>query len=158
MSTKSTSKQNPLKELDKLLRQNKKIDFKTFNLLNAKALESLNWGKIAKKDQPKVLKQAKAYQRLLRLLGEHHPKIAKELLKRGIHSAVQVASIPQKKFMSEFLSIFKDEDLIKKFYARALATRSKVLLKYMNIVQNNQLHTKAVKAISWFNTQFILIV
>jgi hypothetical protein len=33
-----------------------------------------------------------------------------------------------------------------------------VLLKYMNIVQNNQPHTKSVNAVSWFSTQFILIV
>ena len=145
MPTKST---NSLEELNKFLRQNKKIDFKTFDFLNAKKLESLNWSKIAKKDRPKILKQAKAYQRLLRLLGEHHPKIAKELLKQNLHSAVQIASIPQKKFMREFLSVFKGEELMKKFYARALATRSKVLLKYMNIVQNGQSHAKSVKAIS----------
>jgi len=148
MPTKSTSKDNPLEELNKFLRQNKKIDFKTFNLLNSKKLASLNWNKISKEDQPKVLKQVKAYQRLLRLLGEHHPKIAKELLRQNLHSAVQIASIPQKKFMSDFLNIFKDEDLMKKFYARALATRSKVLLKYMNIVQNRQSHAKSVKVIS----------
>ncbi|WP_299453293.1 hypothetical protein [uncultured Microscilla sp.] len=148
MPTKSTAKDNSLEQLNKLLRQNKKVDFKTFNLLSAKELESLNWSKISKKDRPKVLKQAKAYQRLLRLLGEHHPKIAKELLKQNLHSAVQIASIPQKKFMNDFLSVFKDEDLMKKFYARALATRSKVLLKYMNIVQNRQPHAKSVNVIA----------
>ncbi|OJJ19152.1 hypothetical protein BKI52_20270 [marine bacterium AO1-C] len=142
------TKPTPIEELNKFLRQNKKIDFKTFNLLNSKKLESLNWGKVSKEDQPNILKQVKAYQRLLRLLGEHHPKIAKELLKQNLHSAVQIASIPQKKFMSDFLNVFKNEDLMKKFYARALATRSKVLLKYMNIVQNRQPHTKSVNIIS----------
>ena len=144
----SPKKDNRFSKLDKFIRQNKEIDFKTINFLDAETLANLNWKRIEKEDQPQVLKQAKAYQRLVRLLAENQPKIIKELLKRNLHSAVQIASIPRQQFMQEFRKVFKDEELMKRVYNRALAVRSQVLLRYMNIVQNKQPHAKTVKAIS----------
>ena len=144
----TTKKNNPFTKLDKLIRQNQNVDFRTANFLNAKTVEALNWKGIKTEDQDQVLQQVKAYQRLVRLLAEDNPKIIMELLKRNLHSAVQIAAIPKSRFMKEFREVFKDEALMEQVYARALAIRSQVLLKYMNIVQNKQLHTKTLKAVS----------
>lgn len=89
----------------------------------------------------------KAYQRLVRLLGQNDAKVIKALLKQNIHSAVQVAAIPRQQFMQQFAGIFKDEALMKQVYTRAMAMRSKVLIKYMNVIQNSEPHAKAVKTI-----------
>ncbi|MEO1053977.1 MAG: hypothetical protein AAFX87_25290 [Bacteroidota bacterium] len=148
MPRKSALNEDRFKNLDKFLRLNKKVDFITINLLSSKALEGLNWKGILKQDQPEVLKQVKAYQRLARLLAEDNTRIIKQLLERNLHSGVQIASIPRQQFMKEFSKVFKDEELMTTFYKRAVATRSKVLLKYMNIVQSGQAHNKSVKAIS----------
>jgi len=137
-----------LEVLNKFIRKNKKVDFKTFNFLSTNSLESLNWKGIEAAEQPQVLSLVKAYQRLARLLNDDSPKVIRALLKRNIHSAIQIASTPKKQFMEDFRSIFKDEVLMQEVYTRALAIRSQVLIKYMNVVQNGQPHTKAVKTVA----------
>ncbi|MEM9337342.1 MAG: hypothetical protein AAGA66_01335 [Bacteroidota bacterium] len=148
MSKKVTQKDTRFEKLNKFLRQNKKVDIKTIDLLSKKTLDNLNWKGIDEEDRLTVLKQLKAHQRLTRLTGDDHSKVVKEFLERDLHSSIQIGSIPKEQFMKEFKNVFKDEDLMRGFYARALATRSKLLLKYMGMVQNGQRHTKAVKAIS----------
>ena len=148
MTDHNTQPTNTLELLNKFIRQNKKLDFKTFNFLSAKSLETLKWKGIATESQPGVLKQAKAYQRLVRLLDDNNPKVIKALLKKNIHSAVQIASIPRKQFMAEYGKIFKNEPLMQQVYTRAMAIRSQVLIKYMNVMQNGERHAQAVRAIS----------
>ena len=146
MAKKETEKSDRFEKLNKFLRQNKKVDFMTTSFFNPKKLEALNW-KGLEDDQQEVLRHVKAYQRLVRILGEDNPKLIKSLLKANIHSAIQIAAIPKQKFMSDYFKLFgKDKELMSKVYRRAVAIRSKVLLKHMNVMQNAQPQAKVVQS------------
>ncbi len=146
MNTKKTVKDDRFEGLNKFLRQNQKVDFKSTNFLNPKNLENLNWkGLVDKQDD--VLRQVKAYQRLARVLGENNSKVIKALLKENIHSAIQIAAMQKQEFMQKYEKAFgKDKELMTKAHQKAVAIRSRLLLKHMEIIQNAQPHAKVAQA------------
>ena len=140
-------KESRFKGLNKFLRQNKSIDWNTVNFVNEAQVEALNW-KGLENDQKTVLKEVKAYQRLVRVLGENDPKLIKELLKKNIHSAIQVAAIPKQEFKKKYASVFKkDEEVMEKVHKKAVAIRSQLLLLYMNNLQKSEPHTGQVRSL-----------
>lgn len=147
MAQKEVKKDISFEGLTKFLRQNKKIDWQRINLVNDKKAEMLNW-KGLEDDQQKVLKEVKAYQRLVRVLGENNPRLIKALLKKNIHSAIQIAAMTQKHFINECSKIFKnDEEYINKVHKKAIAIRSQLLLKYMEHTQNKEPHASQLKTL-----------
>ena len=146
MTIKIKPKDDTLQHLNKFIKQNSKTDFTTVNLSETTKIDDLNWKRLGKYKED-ILKQLKAYQRLLRIMpeGTAH-KIIMSLLQKGIHSAVQIASIPKQQFIATYLPVFgKDKKSIEAFYAHAMAVRSRILIQYMNTLQNNEPHITSTK-------------
>ncbi|WP_066319315.1 MULTISPECIES: hypothetical protein [Aquimarina] len=147
MAQKEIKKDVSFEGLNKFLRQNKKVDWQTINLVDKKVNDTLNW-KGLEDNQEDVLKKVKGYQRMVRLLGEDNPKIIKALLKNNIHSAVQIAAMTQKGFIEKSTKIFKnDDEYIIELHKKATAIRSKLLLRYVEYTQNREPHTTQVKTL-----------
>ncbi|MTI29867.1 hypothetical protein [Xanthovirga aplysinae] len=145
MTKKKTTKDNRFDNLNKFLRQNKKLDLSTVNLLSAGKVDELNW-KGLDQNRDRLLKELKAYQRLLRIIPDGSPKIIKALLSENIHSAIQIAAIPKQQFVSRYLDAFgKKHALIEEAYKKAVAIRSQILIRHMDIIQNAEPHVNAVK-------------
>ncbi|KAA1247921.1 hypothetical protein [Aquimarina sp. RZ0] len=147
MAQKEIKKDVSFERLNKFLRQNKKIDWQTINLVDKKVNDTLNW-KGVEDSQEDVLKKVKGYQRMVRVLGEDNPKIIKALLKKNIHSAIQIAAMTQKHFINECSKIFKnDDEYIKEVHKKAVAIRSKLLVRYVEHTQNKEPHVQQVKTL-----------
>jgi hypothetical protein len=144
-----------------------------FNLINypffkKDAVDKLKWPE--GESQQDVLNQLKGLQRLVRLTGNLNS--AKALYEQGIHSALQIASIPQHKFISQYAhcfnvkedtpkkikgknknghrekpkSLVKPEACAKKVHKQALATKSKTIHMYAAIQQHTSPYYMATKA------------
>ena len=147
MTQRRTKNENRLGKLNKFLRQNKDLDWQTVNLLDRQKIEGLNW-KGLEKDQDAVLKEVKAYQRLVRVLGQDNPTLIKALLKENIHSAVQIAAIPKQQFIKQYAPTFKkDHALMENTYKKAVALRSQLLLRYMDRIQRAEPYTGQVRSL-----------
>lgn len=91
-----------------------------------------------------VLALLAAYQRLVRILPDGEDERALSLLERGIHSAIQIASIPQRQFERRWDSIFPGEAEIGLAVYRSARRRRAVLLhRRMNDLQQNEPHYRA---------------
>jgi len=144
---KKTPQASQFKDLNKFLRQNKNLDWNKVNFVNQKQLEDLNW-KGLENNRGKVLKEVKAYQRLVRILGENDPKTIRALLKENIHSAIQIAAMPKKEFKKQCAAIFKKDERMDEVYKKATAIRSQLLLLYMNNLQNSEPHANQMKTLA----------
>ncbi|MEZ4851157.1 MAG: hypothetical protein R3B93_21595 [Bacteroidia bacterium] len=146
MSGKSKTKDKVFLHLDTFIRQNEKIDFKTASPSEISANSQVDWKRLnSYKDE--ILNQLKPYQRLLKIMpeGTTHDIII-SLLEEGIHSAAQIASIPSHLFISQYLPLFgNDKDYIENFYKNCQAIRSRLLVQFMNKLQNNELHINSTK-------------
>ena len=143
MAKKNQVKNNSLKSLNAFIRKNKKADLETVNLLDEKTVSAFNW-KGLEEEKEKIIQQAKAYQRLLRIVPEGDPKLIKALLEENIHSAIQIASISRQQFSKQYLALFgNDKQLLERTYENAVARRNQTLIRYMNQLQNNEAHISA---------------
>ncbi len=137
-----------LKKMNTFLRKNKSVDFRKADLHHKASLEALKWD-VSRKSKESLLKQLKAYQRLLRLLPNGNgdlvtDDIAKALLQKGITSSLQIALMPRNTFIKDTLKIFLDDvSLAERVYKRAIACRKRVVLKYMNRLQGLEPHARA---------------
>lgn len=124
-----------IKRLFELVDQNSGFDFVSANLLNSKTIDSLNWkGFSRKKEQLIVL--LKMYQRLQRVLPANDRTLVESLMQKGIHSAIQIASIPKSKFEMEYGSLFNNNsELIERTHQKAVAIRSQILIKHIAAIQ-----------------------
>lgn len=123
--------------LEKILSQNRDIDWRSFDLYSDSTLASLSWKGIGKQ-KGATIDLLKGYQRLVRLLDSNDTSIAIPLLQQGIHSALQIAGMPQTQFFSQFGDLWTDStESADAVYQRAVQVRSKLLLEYMKIKQNN---------------------
>ncbi|WP_163665352.1 cadherin domain-containing protein [Adonisia turfae] len=126
---------NNIKDLKSFLKRNRKVDFRTANLLKNSTLDSYNW-KGLEDNKESVIFQLKAYQRLLRIVPNGQEDVAIKLLQEGFHSSLQIANTPKAKFLQDTHSIFSgDTTLAEQLYKRALAVRKLVILKYLNQAQ-----------------------
>ena len=134
-----------IKRLNKFIDKNSGLDLLAANLLNINTIDSQNWKGFEKfKDQ--LIGQLKVYQRLLRILPTNDQDLIYSLINAGIHSAIQIASIPKSKFIREYGSLFnKDSELIEKFYQKAVAIRSQILIKHIANIQKAEPYASSSK-------------
>ena len=90
-----------------------------------------------------LAEQLKAAQRLYRLTDELDTVEA--LYNKGLHSAYQIASIPKKRFVKEYSTIFKangqtPEEQAKQVWKKALARKTKTMMTYTAIAQQKGAH------------------
>ncbi|MEM7294032.1 MAG: hypothetical protein AAF420_11645 [Pseudomonadota bacterium] len=150
ISTMSTDSKEVFKLLDKFLRQNKKLDMRKADFRKKARLKTYNL-KGLEDNLAELQKILKAYQRMLRILpqdaenSKKMEKIARNLLKKGIHSATQIANQPRKKFIRENLDAFGgDQEIAEKAYKMSMAVRKRILLEYIRRKQGAEPHVRAV--------------
>jgi hypothetical protein len=132
-------------DLIEFLDQNQGVDFLVINLQDEESLSRLNFKNLIEKKTELVF-LAQAFQRLLRIIPEKNQEAALSLMKEGIHSALQIAAMTRKDFMSRFADMFHDNGkLADVIYKNALEKRSVILIQYMNILQNREPHISAAR-------------
>jgi hypothetical protein len=138
-------KQSEIKRLFKLIDQNEDFDLQSANLLSNKTINSLNWKGLEKfKDQ--LVPHLKMYQRLQRVLTADDRVLISSLMQSNIHSAIQIASIPKSKFISNYGELFNNDiELIEKTYQKATAIRSQILIRHIAEVQKTEPHANVPK-------------
>ena len=141
MSNSSTN----LKGLNTFIRKNKSIDFTKADFINQKSVDSYNWSGL-QDDKEAIIRQLKAYQRMLRVLPKDEQSLAKALVKSGIHSSLQIANTPKNKFIQDNIKLFKNNrKLAEQVYTRATSIRKAVSLQYMNRTQQLEPHARAAR-------------
>ena len=141
----SNKKSINLKQLNAFLRKNKTVDFRKADLLNASNIDKYKWSGL-EKEKESLIKQLKAYQRMLRLVPTDRDDLAKKLLTTGIQSALQIASMSKKVFIENNLKLFEnDRTLAEQVYKRAIAVRKLVTLQYIARTQQTEPHTRAAR-------------
>lgn len=88
----------------------------------------------------------KAYQRILRILPPTEEQRAIPLLESGLHSAIQIAGMPQQHFERHWASLFPGEEALgERVYRAALKRRSELLHRHINDIQRNEPHYRAAR-------------
>lgn len=133
------------KAIDAFCKNNQDFDLQQFNFFNQKAVAALHWGEA---DQATLLPQLKAMQRLVRLTN--NLETAETLYKRGLHAAVQIASMPAHKFVAQYKDVFIPNSLsaeaqAQQVHQKALARKSQAVLTYTAIAQHNAHHYRATR-------------
>ena len=133
------------KAIDAFFKNNQDFDLQQFNFFNPKAVAALHWGEA---DQATLLPQLKAMQRLVRLTN--NLETAEALYKRGLHAAVQIASMPTHKFVAQYKDAFIPNSLsaeaqAQQVHQKALARKSQAVLTYTAIAQHNAHHYRATR-------------
>lgn len=131
-----------LTKLDAFLEKNKKIDFRTADLLHTPNVDQYQWDEF-EDGKDSLINQLKAYQRMLRVVPENRQELAKKLLKSGIQSSLQIASTPKKAFIQDNLELFdNDAAIAEQVHMRAIALRKAVALQYIAQVQQTEPHIR----------------
>lgn len=141
------NKTNLWKQLDTFIKQNSIINFLDMTQAMVSGSEEINW-KGLKSQKENIVAIFKDYKRLLMIMpgGTPHDIIV-PLLEAGIRSAVQIATIPTRRFMHTYLSVFDgDKVLIETFCKNARAIRSYILLEYVNNLQSQEPHITSIKS------------
>jgi hypothetical protein len=88
----------------------------------------------------------KAYQRVIRILPKGEEHRALPLLESGLHSAIQIASIPKHAFERHWASLFPGEEALGlTVYRAALSRRSQLLHRHLHEIQRNEPHYRAAR-------------
>jgi hypothetical protein len=143
--TPGTSLQLDKAAIQAFLAANPTINLQKVNLLKPESIQNLNWTDL---DQEALLPQLKGLQRLTRLTGDI--ETAEALYENGLHAAVQIASIPQHKFVAQYAGLFKETqgtpvEQAKLVHQRALARKSQAVLTYTAIAQHQEPHYRATR-------------
>ncbi|MCV2883324.1 hypothetical protein OE749_01265 [Aestuariibacter sp. AA17] len=130
--------------LESIIESNPSVDWSTIDLGKKSTRELVDFGEI---DSNEAIKLVKAYQRIVRMLGEEDLEVAKSLLLVNVHSSIQVAAMSKDVFLEKCKSAFKNKDdgYALKVFKKAKAIRSQILLNYINSIQKNELHIKQLK-------------
>lgn len=140
MPAKKQSAKDPVSQLERFLAQNPNLNLPSLNLRDEATIQSLKWSRLRKK-QEIIVPLLQGYQRLSKLIPGAPHDIKLGLLRGGIQSALQIASLPKQVFFSRFRSLFgAEEALMHTTYQQALQVRSKVLLQFMSRKQNHEAH------------------
>lgn len=139
-STPPTSGQ--LDSLQIFLNQNGNLKWNEFNFSNEAATSSLNFENTSKDE---LLPLLQALQRLFFVTKD--VPLAKALLATGLRSSFQIASMPEDKFVGDFIAAFNnDAGLAAKTYARALVRRTQVEFYFMSLRDHTSAHYRALRA------------
>lgn len=125
-----------------LIEANQSVDWRAIALDEAR-LDALEWREL---EPEAVTPLLKAYQRLVRILPVSEERRALPLLESGLHSAIQIADLPQDEFRRRWAALFPGEDALGlAVYRAALRRRGDVLLHHINNVQSNEPHYRAAR-------------
>jgi hypothetical protein len=96
--------------------------------------------------QSRALPLLEAYQRILRVLPAGEETRAKGLLDAGLHSAIQIAGMPQQHFERRWAALFPGEEALGvRVYRAALARRSELVHRHVDEIQRNEPHYRAAR-------------
>lgn len=135
--TKSKAKSTPFKDFQKFIKQNQDLNLKTVNLTDAAQVDALNWSRL-KRHRETILDLLPAYQRLLNIVPAGHEKLAVAMLQTQLHSALQIAAMPRSQFLNDYATLTDDAKILDACYSNALAVRSRLLVQYVNQVQQSE--------------------
>ena len=125
------------------LKANPALNLQKFNFLNPAAVAALQW---EEGNEAILLPQLKALQRLVRLTG--NVDSAEALYNQGLHSALQIASMPAHKFVDQYKTAFVSNGLsaeaqAQQAHQKALARKSQAVLSYTAIKQQTAPYYRA---------------
>jgi hypothetical protein len=131
--------------LRQFVEQNAGIDFSTIDLTDPESVAGLSW-KGMENRRESILELLRPHQRLIRLVPAERPELVYTLLNAGLHSALQIAAIPRQKFLSDYLELFDDDHTCaENIYERALAVRSDVVRRYLDVRQRHEPHVNLAR-------------
>jgi hypothetical protein len=131
-----------LEELQHVIEANPLVDWRVI-ALDQPGLKTLEWRELERETLAPLLK---AYQRLLRILPPGEERRALPLLASGLHSAIQIAELPQDEFRRRWVALFPGDDALGLAVHRAaLRRRGDLLLHHINAVQSNEPHYRAAR-------------
>ncbi len=131
--------------LQKFLAQNPKVSMAELDLQSVEQVDALAW-KGFSKQKSEILTQLKGYQRLSKIDTKQPPTVLLHLLREGIHSALQIASMPLPTFLLRHTAPFDgDKQRAEAYYHRAEAVRSRIVIQYMAIKQGHEPHFRSTK-------------
>jgi hypothetical protein len=126
-----------------LIDTNPSVDWRMIALDDQLALAAFDWRELEPEAMTPLLK---AYQRLVRILPPGEERRALPLLESGLHSAIQIADIPQDEFARRWGALFPGEDALRlAVHCAALRRRGDLLLHHINNVQSNEPHYRAAR-------------
>jgi hypothetical protein len=137
--------QEALGRLQHVIEANPSIDWRTFSFETPDLPRALQW-RGHEEQQEELVPLLKAYQRLLRILPEREEHRALPLLRAGLHSAIQIASLSKEEFARRWAELFPGEqELGDTVYQHAVGRRSYVLLQHIKTVQGSEPHYRAAR-------------
>ena len=134
-----------LETIRKAIRTNPDYDFQNARIENKKMLLELDI--TADESQTiELLEALKAYQRLIRIIPKDQRQFVMPLMEQGFHSAFQIAGTSKTHFMETTKDIWgEDTSVAELIHNNALHKRSRLVMQYMNELQNNEPHAKAAR-------------
>jgi hypothetical protein len=145
MSTPFGVTNEALSKLQYIIEVNKSVDWRTFSFGSPSQLQSICWQE-HEGEREALLPLLKAYQRLLHILpvGQEHRSLP--LLLSGLHSAIQIASMPKADFIRQWASLFPAQAALgEAVYQNASSRRSYLLLQHIQSVQSSEPHYRAAR-------------
>ncbi|HEX8110984.1 MAG TPA: hypothetical protein VF516_24795 [Kofleriaceae bacterium] len=132
-----------LANLKQLIEMNPSIDWGAVVLDDPGRRAAIDWREL---DPETMVPLVKAYQRLMHILPPGEERRALPLLESGLHSAIQIASIPRDEFLRRWGALFPgDEALGLAVHRAALGRRSELVLHHIHEVQRNEPHYRAAR-------------
>jgi hypothetical protein len=145
MPTTQSVTDEALSKLRHVIEANKAIDWRVFSFDDSSLPSMLQWLE-HEGEQDELIPLLKAYQRLLRILSPSEDHRALPLLQAGLHSAIQIANIPQDQFAHQWAVLFPGEAALGEAVHRsAISRRSTLLLHHVNAIQSNEPHYRAAR-------------
>lgn|SRR5678815_2400137 len=143
MSVTLNGSRTALAALQRLIEANPSVDWRAIALGDRSALDALDW---CEQEPAVMLPLLKAYQRLLYILPASEDRRALPLLESGLHSAIQIADIPEDEFARRWAALFpEDVALGEAVHRSALGRRSTLLLHHIHNVQSNEPHYRIAR-------------
>ncbi|MEL6674449.1 MAG: hypothetical protein AAFR61_19730 [Bacteroidota bacterium] len=131
MPAKKKGKGPSLTSLKKFLKNNEVQLIRTSDLRDPAANPDFKWTGVKKSDQ-NLIKQLRAYQRLLNVVPSTNTDLILPFLQEGLRSAVHIAAISQQQFLQKYQHLTKDQSVLLACHRKATAIRARLLLHYVN--------------------------
>lgn len=145
MSTPFGVTNEALAKLQYIIEVNKTVDWRAFSFENPNQLRALRWQE-HEGEREALLPLLKAYQRVLHILPVGKEYHSLPLLLSGLHSAIQIASMPKADFLRQWASLFPEEAALgEAVYQNAISRRSYLLLQHIQSVQSSEPHYRAAR-------------
>jgi hypothetical protein len=129
--------------LAEFLNKNQGIDWRAVSFRDISQIDRLDW---ANDERAELLPLLKAYQRLLYILPPSEDARALRLLQVGLHSAIQIAGLPQTDFAQRWNELFPGEEALGCAVQDAARNRrSELLPQYIQDIQRNEPHYRSAR-------------